>query len=223
MSGEFLGTGETVIFAASIPIAEEEKKLVAHFTLPRGVPKRINEFLSARYCALRSFESLGVGLQDLPAVEKDAPLWPAGFIGSLSHCDKMAVCVARKIGAGDILGIDVEEIMTPERSQTIGNSIASLEEQSLWTNSNKCLEMTRLFSAKEAFYKAIHPHCRCFIDFLEVQYKSLNTHEWQLTLASQKSELKALNGTYMGKTLYKNNFIISLLQTSKRETSIVPL
>ena len=60
----------------------EEEAVVA-----KAVDKRRREFAVVRSCARRAMEKLGVPPQPVLPGERGAPGWPAGLVGSMTHCD----------------------------------------------------------------------------------------------------------------------------------------
>ncbi len=81
----------------------EEEELIA-----TAVPKRRNDFATARACARRAMGRLGLEPVAVLHGKRGMPLWPEGIVGSLTHCEGYrAAALAR---AGDVLslGIDAE-------------------------------------------------------------------------------------------------------------------
>jgi 4'-phosphopantetheinyl transferase EntD len=73
-----------------------------------SVAKRRREFATVRWCARAAVAGLGVRAQPLVPGAGGAPIWPAGVVGSMVHCDGMraaAVASSRDVLA---LGIDAE-------------------------------------------------------------------------------------------------------------------
>lgn len=85
------------------PLHPQEELLVA-----RAVERRRKEFATARRCAREALATLGAPSGALLAGERREPLWPAGVVGSITHCvGYRAAAVAR---SGDLasLGLDAE-------------------------------------------------------------------------------------------------------------------
>lgn len=130
-------------------LPDEERLLVA-----AAVPKRQREFAAGRILARQ------LGLPGpLRVGTAREPLWPAGIVGSITHCDDLAaVAITRCPG---LLGIDVEA------ARSLPDGVRAM----VLTDAERQfgpIEATVAFSAKEAVYKAIHPRVRRFVDFLEV-------------------------------------------------------
>ncbi|MEU6770082.1 4'-phosphopantetheinyl transferase superfamily protein [Streptomyces sp. NPDC046759] len=135
----------------------------------RAVPKRRREFAAVRGCARRAMEKLGVPAQSVLSGERGAPRWPAGLIGSMTHCD--GYCAAALAHAGDLasLGIDAEphgplppDVLPAVCLPAEAERIARLAGQRPAVHWDRIL-----FSAKESVYKAWFPLTRSWLDFSE--------------------------------------------------------
>lgn len=98
-----------------------------------------------------ALESLGISLHDLTINAKGEPQLPNAFC-SLSHCKDYAIAVV-----GDApLGIDVESYR--EQIVRIAPKFVHLNEQNFISSDKAIPQLTRLWTAKEAIYKAMcHP------------------------------------------------------------------
>src|SRR5690349_15824016 len=77
------------------PLPEEEP-LIA-----KSVAKRRNEFITVRHCARQALGELGVPPVPILKGDKGEPCWPAGVVGSLTHCTGFrGAAVARGGGVG---------------------------------------------------------------------------------------------------------------------------
>src|SRR5262245_21280577 len=82
----------------------------------RAIEARIREFTTARSCARRAMARFGVPPRPILSGPRREPLWPDGYVGSITHCDGYrAAAVARQQDALAI-GIDAEphEPLPPE-------------------------------------------------------------------------------------------------------------
>ncbi|MFK0295392.1 4'-phosphopantetheinyl transferase [Streptomyces sp. NPDC090442] len=142
----------------------EERQLAAAMR-----PERRREFATARHCARRAGLRLGVPPGPLLPGPGGAPHWPAGIVGSLTHCHGYrAAALARRAGARAI-GIDAE----PHRPLPPGMlaRIALPEERANQralreTDAAVCWDRL-LFCAKEAVYKVWSPLTRAWLGFHE--------------------------------------------------------
>lgn len=160
--------------AASLPLPSGAKLAVVPVTAASDdeVPphiramssKRLNEFAAGRRAARLALKLAGCR-GDVP-LEQDAdglPLWPTGWSGSISHTDKLAAAVADH-GSAPILGLDLERLMDVPTALEIA-MVAAPEHITPAAAPGHAAEITRIFSAKEALYKALFPSTRQFREF----------------------------------------------------------
>lgn len=154
--------------AAGVPegasLFPEEEAVIA-----KAVPKRRKEFTAVRGCARRAMEKLGVPPQAVLPGERGAPAWPAGLVGSMTHCE--GYCAAALVGADDVasLGIDAEPHL-PLPNGVLGAIALPTEEARLHrlNTERPGVHWDRLlFSAKESVYKAWFPLTGQWLDFSE--------------------------------------------------------
>jgi 4'-phosphopantetheinyl transferase EntD len=140
------------------PLPEEEA-LIA-----KAVPKRRHEFTTVRHCARQALVDLGVEPVPILKGDKGEPCWPAGVVGSLTHCEGFRGAAVGRAGEVRSVGIDAEPhdvlphgvldaISLPvERSE-----LAALPAGVHWDRV--------LFCAKEATYKAWFPLTHRWLGF----------------------------------------------------------
>ncbi|MFD5320608.1 4'-phosphopantetheinyl transferase [Streptomyces sp. NPDC127098] len=135
-----------------------------------AVDKRRREFATVRHCARTALAALGGPRVPLLPGERGAPGWPAGFVGSLTHCDGYrAAAVARRDAVAG-LGIDAEPD-EPLRDPGVLDLISLPEERPRLrrlaaVHPEVCWERL-LFSAKESVYKVWYPLTGKWLDFEE--------------------------------------------------------
>lgn len=142
----------------------EEREYVA-----RAVPKRQNEFSTARVCARRALSRLGVRPCCLVPNPDRSPRWPRGIVGSISHTNNWcAVAVTDSVHITG-LGLDIEQsrALQPELESLICTDI---ERQ--WLDRQEEAQRGHLrtifFSAKEAIYKCQYTSTQTTLDFKDV-------------------------------------------------------
>ena len=147
---------------AERPLAPEEAAAVA-----RAIPKRRRQFASGRHFARKALHELA-GIS--PSIGRDArgrPVWPPGFIGSISHSETLAAAV---VCSGPLRGIGIDA----EDSQRLRRSHPRLYDR-LFTPAERSraasdpVHGALTFSAKEAAYKAVNPLVGRYIGFREVE------------------------------------------------------
>ena len=127
------------------------------------LPVREREFCVGRALAREALTH--VGIHDHPLIPADTrePQWPAGIVGSISHCEDIcAVAVAQDRQLSG-LGIDLERIGRIDGS--IASTICTPEELNETSEPGR---LSALFSAKESIFKALFPSTRHFLDFRDV-------------------------------------------------------
>ncbi|MEU9449700.1 4'-phosphopantetheinyl transferase superfamily protein [Streptomyces sp. NPDC048277] len=146
------------------PLYPEEAAIVA-----RAVPKRRREFSAVRACARRAMEKLGVPPQPVVSGERGAPRWPAGLIGSMTHCE--GYCAAALARAGDLASLGIDAEPQGPLPEGVGESVLLPSEQERLgrlTAERPDVHWDRLlFSAKESVYKAWFPLTGKWLDFME--------------------------------------------------------
>ncbi|WP_327170502.1 4'-phosphopantetheinyl transferase superfamily protein [Streptomyces sp. NBC_01336] len=139
--------------------------------IARAVESRRREFTTVRHCARTALSELGCGYEPLVPGHRGAPGWPAGVVGSMTHCAGFrAAGVARSTVLAS-LGIDAE----PDRPLMPGMlapvSLPAERERvaELMTHRPGVAWDRLLFSAKEAVYKAWFPLTGRLLDFPEAE------------------------------------------------------
>ncbi len=121
-----------------------------------AVEKRRAEFTTARACARDALAALGLPPQPILSGARGEPRWPAGIVGSITHCEGYRACAVARASDLLTLGIDAEPHQ-PLPDGVLG-AIALAEErahlQALARGVPKVHWDRLLFSAKESVYKA---------------------------------------------------------------------
>ena len=130
---------------------------------------RIEQFTAGRLCSRIALGRLGVAATTpIPRGEDRAPIWPPGFIGSISHTDTW--CAAAVARTEDIrsLGIDLESA-TPLKEALLKRVCTPKERD--WLHQLPAPGATGkiVFSAKEAVYKCQYPLSNRFLGFHAVE------------------------------------------------------
>lgn len=125
------------------------------------------EYQTTRECARAALQELGFPAIEIPTGPDRGPVWPAGVVGSLTHCARIrAAAVARAVDLR-ALGIDIE--MSKRLPPRVLEVIATEEEVGILRRldrSNPSVPWERvLFSAKEAVFKAWFPLTSEWIDY----------------------------------------------------------
>ncbi len=147
------------------PLFPDESAVVA-----AAVEARKLEFAVGRSCARRALAELHQRPGPIPAAKDRAPIWPAGIVGSITHCGQYCCAAATTAERWRGIGIDAEILQEIEPavqrtflSETERDHLAGLDRTVMWA----CV----LFSAKEALYKALYPNIRLRLDFHDVEIR----------------------------------------------------
>jgi 4'-phosphopantetheinyl transferase EntD len=148
--------------AAGATLFPEEREIVA-----RAVEKRRREFATARGCAHRALQRLGVAAGPILAGGRGEPIWPAGVVGSITHCHGYRGCAVARRSDVAAVGVDAEpHASLPEGligDVADGREVERVKEL---TRAEPSIHWDRLlFSAKEAVYKAWFPLAERWLGF----------------------------------------------------------
>jgi 4'-phosphopantetheinyl transferase EntD len=145
----------------AVLFAEEESAIA------RAADKRRSEFTSVRVCARRALAKLGHGPVPLVPGERGAPRWPAGIVGSMTHCEGYRGCVLARAHDFASIGVDAEPNL-PLPPGVRGMVTCPAERDHLDELATVCPGTSwdrLLFSAKEAVFKAWFPLTSRWLDF----------------------------------------------------------
>ena len=139
----------------------------------RAVPKRIAEFAAGRACARAALAELGVNEFALRAAPDRQPLWPAGFIGTITHTAGFCAAAVAPRASMLAIGLDTEIVGAP--TQDIWPTIARSEELA-WVRTlppgEQPAAVTLLFAVKEALYKCQYPLVGEWLDFHDLRVEA---------------------------------------------------
>ena len=133
----------------------------------KAIPARIAEFVGGRRAARAAMAQLGLPACAIPARSDRAPHWPEGVLGSISHAGPVCLAVVGRRADWAMIGIDLE----PDRPMAaeLVPEIAAPDELAALAPLPRTLAATRIFSAKEAAYKAQYPVTRALFGFDAMQ------------------------------------------------------
>ena len=179
-----------------------------------AVEGRRREFITTRRCARRALAGLGHPATAIRSGPRREPLWPAGVIGSLTHCTGYrAAAVARRSDLGS-LGIDAEPHGPLPNGVT--RQVTLAEERALlsWlAGSVPAIHWDRvLFSAKESVFKAWYPLTGRWLGF-EDAFLSINPTSFVFSAKILVDGVRIDGGTplteLMGRFLVRQGLIVT--------------
>jgi 4'-phosphopantetheinyl transferase EntD len=169
-----------------LPEAElfpEEEAAVA-----RALPKRRGEFSTVRACARAALARLGIPPAPIVPGTRGAPQWPAGVVGSITHCDDYRACAVARESDVVTIGLDAEPHGTLPHG--VLNLVSSAEERDGLARLSAAVPEVHwdriLFCAKESVYKAWFPL----------------THRW-LNFEDAHVDIDPADGTFSARLLVK--------------------
>lgn len=125
-------------------------------------------FMAGRACARRALNLLGGPSVAIPVAADRRPLWPEGFVGSITHTDSVCAAVAGQSARYLGLGLDIEtDVPLAEAMRSAICSAGELAEgRELMLAGGLRVDRAKLtFVAKETLFKAYYPAVRHFLDF----------------------------------------------------------
>jgi 4'-phosphopantetheinyl transferase EntD len=174
--------------------------------IANAVESRRREFITARRCARQALGLLGLPATAIRPGPKREPLWPAGVVGSLTHCAGYRAAAVARVAEVSSVGIDAEP-HGPLPDGVLRSVVAPGDTESLHrvTAGDPTTHWDRLlFSAKEAVYKAWFPLTGRWLGFndarleIDPQARTFTAH---LLVAGDRLDgappLTALSGSYL--------------------------
>lgn len=174
----------------------ENHKVDFPSSLNKAVDKRRAEFLAGRIVAKEVLTQLQSSVLQVPVGINRGPLWPEGYIGSITHCDEIAIAIATRSTFARYIGIDIEAVIK-EESEHFTRLIVN-EDELKYLNLKSIdprLAMTIAFSAKESLFKALYPHLGFYFDFSAASITELTQDSFKLSLTTDLS-----NSLYAGRS-----------------------
>jgi 4'-phosphopantetheinyl transferase EntD len=142
--------------------------------IARATPARRKEFALGRSCAREALALLGGPRIAIPMGRFRDPVWPFGYVGSITHCrDFCAVAVSRALPAGPcpaILGLGIDSAPATPLSEELTGVVCSAGECTwLASRQGDDVPWDRLFfCAKESAYKCLFPTTHRSLEFRDM-------------------------------------------------------
>lgn len=167
-------------FRLTIPLLEYEPQRfqasafdTAGIDLPhhieRSVPRRQADYFFGRVAARLALDPYGVANHTVATGAQREPVWPAGIVGSITHASPWCAAAVLPSGQGRGVGIDIELPLSPDaQASVVATALCPAELAVLAAARPGIPEATLLalaFSAKESFYKGMHPSVGRFFGF----------------------------------------------------------
>lgn len=148
------------------PTLYDRLEVMRHDRFDQSVQKRQADFLAGRLVARAALSQFDVTTADIPVGQNRAPIWPAGFNGSITHTNE--TCAAIVTRDDMICGIDHEIIARGSALEALVDRCLSPSERSwIETQTQHPFDtmVTLAFGTKECIYKALAPTVKRFFGF----------------------------------------------------------
>jgi enterobactin synthetase component D len=161
------------VFPLDPQIAQRVVLLGSRETTARDERFRLRQsiFDMGRACAAELLADLGSSDTSVAMAADRSPVWPEGYVGSITHTDDLlGVAVARRKDFRSI-GIDAEAIVQPETTVEIDELCMGERERALRDAAgiNHQTFSSLCFSAKESFFKCLYPLTGVWFDFQDAE------------------------------------------------------
>ncbi len=138
-----------------------------------GREKRMCEFAAGRACAAQALVDAGAREVTVGVGRDCAPLWPPGFVGSITHSSSFVWAAVARATDLRSLGVDSEPLFDDETwGEAIPLALDAAERARLEGTRRRELG-TVAFSAKESLFKCLYPCAGIFFDFGDAELEWL--------------------------------------------------
>ena len=134
--------------------------------IARAVAKRQSEFRTGRSYARQALSACGCPAAAIPADRAGAAVWPEGYVGSISHCDGLAIALAAS--TADVRGLGVDIAKDGPLEADVANLIRRPGELAPLDGGDPATNLMQVFSAKESCIKAYYSDQRVVLEFLDI-------------------------------------------------------
>lgn len=185
----------------------------------KAVTKRRAEFLAGRIAAMVALESLDAREVGVATGTHRNPIWPQGYLGSISHTSERALAVVAPEGSVTYLGIDHEAMIPMNVATKIAPQILNSDEMQLYYQLSIDFDQfcTIVFSVKESIFKAIYPKVERYINFSEARVTAVCTESHSFSvelcstlLAGELEEGKVFKGHFISCDSFVTTLICSV-------------
>jgi 4'-phosphopantetheinyl transferase EntD len=145
-----------------VPLFPEESAIIRN-----AAEKRRRDFRAGRACARLALAALGVHDVAIPSGPRREPLWPAGIVGSITHCPGYVAAAVTIRDHLPALGIDAED--WGAAGSDLESFICTPAELDRYRDSEHPCWRTLVFSAKESLLKALYPLRHFEFEFADVE------------------------------------------------------
>jgi 4'-phosphopantetheinyl transferase EntD len=177
--------------------------------------KRRKEFVSGRICARSALETFSVFNQPITMREDRSPVWPEGFVGSISHSNDLCAAVVTQQDQFQSVGLDIEVVndFNSNYCRHICTENELLRMTSL-SEIDKQRDTALIFSAKESFYKCQYQITKAWLDFHDVEILIDNENKEFSVEFRDKIINSIISSTmFKGKYVFSQEYILTGITT----------
>lgn len=216
LPGEF-AVADTLLADEPPPLLPTERQFVA-----TAAPARQREFAWSRACARRALRSMDHPGGPIMRGPHRQPIWPKGYIGSISHCRDYAVAAVTRDTRYVSVGVDVE--LTAARLTSGVVSVFATAEEIEWLAAEPKVTALLVFSAKESFYKALFPLTGRWLEFRDVTVSLVpGTNRFDVTVVgAARSGLPVTLSRVSGRYLTGLNRILTAVVIASDASKMTP-
>ncbi|MFK3983759.1 4'-phosphopantetheinyl transferase [Micromonospora sp. NPDC050397] len=199
-------TAEVYTDPPGLALFPAEQEVVA-----RAVDKRRREFTTVRHCARDALRRLGKASGPILPGERGAPTWPAGVVGSMTHCAGFRGCALAHATDLRTIGLDAEP--AAPLPDGVLDAIALPQERADIDQLGPGTPWDRLlFSAKESVYKAWFPLTRTFLEFdqARIELDPAGGFTATLLVAPPATVTEPLTG-FTGRWVHRDGLVITAI------------
>lgn len=182
----------------------EEEAFIA-----RAVDQRQREFRTGRALARSALSAMGIDQCAMPPGQGRAPQWPAGVVGSISHCRGLCAAAVAPASNYRAIGLDLE-VNTPLAPDLVSMVYSASERLERGTAGSLHPLDLMTFSAKESVFKCLYPLVGDYFDFQDVTLTvDLSDQRFTATLNRQVAG-KAGVQQVSGRVRQHGNFLLTV-------------
>jgi enterobactin synthetase component D len=138
----------------------------------RWSPARVRQFLAGRRCAARALADAGASVLEVAVGPHREPVWPHGYVGSITHTASFAFAAAGRRGEVSSIGIDSEVVL--DHGSLAAVASLTFRPSELARVAGRRDLATAVFSAKESLFKCLYPIVGFFFDYRDAEVQSLD-------------------------------------------------
>ncbi|MBV8715491.1 MAG: 4'-phosphopantetheinyl transferase superfamily protein [Chloroflexi bacterium] len=143
---------------------------------PRAIEQRRRIFALGRAAARDALAEFGIHNAAIPRADGGEPVWPDGFVGSITHSREVAIAIVGRRDDYAGLGVDIEELARGPSPRAA--RLVCRPNEMAWVDPESGTErLARLFSAKEAVFKAVYPIERVWLGFADAELTWREDHQ----------------------------------------------